>query len=115
MNVGHLVRGARLEELVQLQLFSMRKLNKCPKGFGLVSNFINFLGEMKNIIDFLIDFHIFYKSDIKTFLRIKFSYKLGCTQRLQLHSNFFIGCEKSIIRSHFLLISSMLTNFPKDQ
>ena len=55
----------------------MRNVNECPKGIGLVSNFINFLGEMKNVIDFLIDFHIFYKSDIKTFLRIKFSYKLG--------------------------------------
>ena len=64
----------------------MRNVNECPKGIGLASNFINFLGEMKNIIDFLIDFHIFYKSDIKTFLRIKFSYKLGCTLRLQLHS-----------------------------
>ena len=37
---------------MQLQLFSMRKVNKCPKGFGLVSNFINFLGEKKNVIDF---------------------------------------------------------------
>ena len=86
MNVGHLVSGARLKEFVQLQLFEMRKVNEFPKGIGLVSNFINFLGEMKNIIDFLIDFHIFYKSDIKTFLRIKFCYKLGCTLRLRLLS-----------------------------
>ena len=64
----------------------MRKVNKCPKGIGLVSNFTNFLGEKKNVIDFLIDFYVFYKSDIKTFLRIKFNYKLGCTLRLQLHS-----------------------------
>ena len=64
----------------------MRKVNECPKRIGLVSNFINFLGEKKNIIDFLIDFYIFYKSDNKTFLRIKFSYKLGFTLRLQLHS-----------------------------
>ena len=63
--MGHLVRGARLEELVQLQLFSMRKLNKCPKGFGLVSNFINFLGEKKNVIDFLIDFFVFSKVILK--------------------------------------------------
>ena len=63
----------------------MRKVNECPKGIGLVSNSINFLGEKKNVIDFLIDFYIFYKSDIKTFLRIKFSYKLGCALRLQLH------------------------------
>ena len=64
----------------------MRKVNECPKGIGLVSNFINFLGEKKNVIDFLIDFNIFYKSDIKTFLRIKFSYKLGYNLRLQLDS-----------------------------
>ena len=70
---------------MQLQLFEMRKVNECPKGIGLVSNFINFLGERKNVIDILIDFYIFYKSDSKTFLRIKFSYKLGCALRLQLH------------------------------
>ena len=64
----------------------MRKVNECRKGIGLVSNFINFLGEKKNVTDFLIDFHIFYKSNIKTFLRIKFCYKLGCTLRLQLYS-----------------------------
>ena len=64
----------------------MRKVNECPKGIGLVSNFINFLGEKKDVINFLIDFYIFCKGDIKTFLRIKFSYKLGCTIRLQLHS-----------------------------
>ena len=60
----------------------MRKVNECPKGIGLVSNFINFLGEMKNVIDLLMEFYILYKSDIKTFLRIKFSYKLDCTLRL---------------------------------
>ena len=43
----------------------MRKVNECPKGIGLVSNFINFLGEKEDVIDFLIDFYIFYKSDIK--------------------------------------------------
>ena len=64
----------------------MRKINESPKGIGLVSNFINFLGEKKILIDFLIDFYIFYKSDIRTFLRIKFGYKLGCTLRVQLHS-----------------------------
>ena len=64
----------------------MRKFIECPKGIGLESNFANFLGETKNLIDFLIDFYIFYKSDNKTFLRIKFSYKLGFTLRLQLHS-----------------------------
>ena len=64
----------------------MRKFIECPKGIGLESNFVNFLGEKKNLIDFLIDFYIFYKSDNKTFLRIKFSYKLGFTLRLQLHS-----------------------------
>ena len=64
----------------------MRKVNECPKGIGLVSNFLNFLGEKKNVIDFLIEFYIFFKSDIKTFLRIKFSYKLGCTLRQELHS-----------------------------
>ena len=64
----------------------MRKINESPKGIGLVSNFINFLGENKNLIDFLIDFYFFYKSDIITFLRIKFGYKLGCTLRVQLHS-----------------------------
>ena len=64
----------------------MRKFNECPKGIGLVSNFINFFGEKKKVIDFLIDFNILYKSDIKTFLRIKFSYKLGYNLRLQLHS-----------------------------
>ena len=67
----------------------MRKGNECPKGIGFVSNFVNFLEEKKNVIDFLIDFYIFYKRDIKTFLRIKFSYKLGCTLRLQLHSIYF--------------------------
>ena len=50
---------------MQLQLFSMRKVNKCPKGFGLVSNFINFLGEKKNVIDFLIDFYVFSKVILK--------------------------------------------------
>ena len=74
---------------MQLQLFSMRKVNKCPKGFGLVSNFINFLGEKKNAIYFLIDFYVFNKSDIKTFLRIKFTYELGCTLRQQVHSIYF--------------------------
>ena len=64
----------------------MRKVNECPKGIGLVSNFINFLGEKKNVNDFLISFYIFYKSDNQNFLRIKFSYKLGFTLRLQLHS-----------------------------
>ena len=63
----------------------MRKVNDCPKGIGLVSNFINFLDEKKNVIDFSKDFYIFYKSDIKTFQRIKFCYKLGCTLRVQLH------------------------------
>ena len=57
----------------------MRKVNECPKGIGLVSNLIKLSGEKKNVIDFLIDFYIFYESDIKTFLRIKFSNKLGCT------------------------------------
>ena len=84
--MGDLVRGALLEELVQLQLFYVRKFNECPEGIGLVSNFIKFFGEKKNEIDFLIDFYILYESDIKTFLRIKFSYKIGCTLRLQLHS-----------------------------
>ena len=60
----------------------MRKVNKCPKGIGLVSDFINFWGEKKNVTDFWKDFYVFYKSDIKTFLRIKFNYKLGCTLRL---------------------------------
>ena len=64
----------------------MRKVNESPKGIGLVSNFINFLGEKKNVIDFLIDSYIFYKNDIKTFLRIKFDYKLGYNLKLQLHS-----------------------------
>ena len=64
----------------------MRNVNECPKGIGLVSNLKNFLREKKNVIDFLTDFYIFNKSDIKNFLRIKFSYKLGCTLRLQLHS-----------------------------
>ena len=50
--MGQLVRGAWLEELVQLQLFYMRKVNECPKGIGLVSKSINFLGEKKNVIDF---------------------------------------------------------------
>ena len=67
----------------------MRKVNECPKGIGLVSNLIKFSGEKKNVIDFLIDFYIFYKSDIKTFLRIKFDCKLGYILRLQLHSIFF--------------------------
>ena len=66
--MGHLVSGAWLEELVQLQLFEMREVNEFPKGIGLVSNFINILGEKKNVIDFLIDFYAFYESDIKTFL-----------------------------------------------
>ena len=56
----------------------MRKVNECPKRIGLVSNFVNFLGEKKNVIDFLIDFYIFYKSNTKTFLRSKFDYKLCC-------------------------------------
>ena len=64
----------------------MRKFNDCPNGIGWVSSFINFLGEKKDAIDYLIDFYIFRKGDIKTFLRIKFSNKLGCTIRLQLHS-----------------------------
>ena len=55
----------------------MRKVSECPKGIGLVSNFINFLGVKKNVIDFLLDFYILYKIDMKTFLRIMFSYKLG--------------------------------------
>ena len=46
----------------------MRKINECPNEIGLVSNFINILGEKKDVIDFLIDFFIFYKSDTKTFL-----------------------------------------------
>ena len=71
---------------MQLQLFSMRNFNECPKGIGLVSTLQNFFGEKKTVIDFLTDFYIFNKSDIKTFLRIKFSYKLGCTLKLQLHS-----------------------------
>ena len=65
LNVGYLVSGAWLKELVQLQLFETRKVNEFPKGIGLVSNFINILGEKKNVIDFLINFYIFYKSDIK--------------------------------------------------
>ena len=48
----------------------MIKVNEFPKGIGLESNFINILGEKTNVIDFLIDFYIFYKSDIKTFLRL---------------------------------------------
>ena len=64
----------------------MRKVNKFPKGIGLVSNFINFLGENKIVIDFLIDFYVLYLSDIETFLRIKSNYILGCTLRLQHHS-----------------------------
>ena len=64
----------------------MRKVNECLKGIGLVSNFINFLGGKNNVIDFVIDFYVFDKSDIKTFQRIKFSYKLDCILRLQLHS-----------------------------
>ena len=71
---------------MQLQLFLTRKVKECPKGIGLVSNFIKILGEKKYVIDFLIDFYIFNKSDIKTFLRIQCSNKLGCTLRLQLHS-----------------------------
>ena len=63
----------------------MRKANECPNGIGLVSNFINVLGEKKDVIDFLIDFYIFNKSDIKTFVRVKFSHKIGCTQSLQIH------------------------------
>ena len=47
LNVGYLGRGAWLEELVQLQLFQMSKVNECPKGIVLVSNFIKFLGEKK--------------------------------------------------------------------
>ena len=50
---------------MQLQLFLMRKVNKCPNGFGLVSNLINFLGEKKNVIDFLIDFYGFSKVILK--------------------------------------------------
>ena len=46
----------------------MRKVNECPSGIGWVSNFINFLGLKKDGIDFLVDFYIFYKGDIKTFL-----------------------------------------------
>ena len=57
--MGHFVRGAWLGELVQLQLFWTRKVNKFPKGNGLASNFINFLGTKKNVIDFLIDFYVF--------------------------------------------------------
>ena len=71
---------------MQLQLFLTRKVNECPEGIGLVSNLTKILGEKKDVIDFLIDFYIFNKSDIKTFLRIHCSYKLGCTLRLQLHS-----------------------------
>ena len=67
LNVGHLVRDASLEELVQLQLFSIRKVNKCPKGFGSVSNFINFLGEKRNVIDFLVDFYVFSKVILKLY------------------------------------------------
>ena len=64
----------------------MGNVNECPKGIGLASNLNNFLGEKKNVIDFLIDFYIFNKSDFKTFQRTKFRYKLVCTLRLQLHS-----------------------------
>ena len=64
----------------------MRKVNECAKGIGLVINFVNYFGEKKNVIDFLIYFYIFNKSDNKTFQRIKFCHKLGCTLRLQLHS-----------------------------
>ena len=60
----------------------MRNLIECPKGIGFASNLNNFLGEKKNVIDFLTDFYIFNKSDFKTFQRKKFSYKLGCTLRL---------------------------------
>ena len=64
----------------------MRNFNECPKGIGLVSTLQNIFGEKKTVIDFLTDFYVFNKSDIKTFLRIKFSYKLGCTLKLQLQS-----------------------------
>ena len=47
MKKGHLARGARLEEFVQLLLFLMRNVNEFPKGIGLVSNLISFLGEKK--------------------------------------------------------------------
>ena len=71
---------------MQLQLLYMRKVKESPNGIGLVSNFINFLGEKKDVIEFLIDFYIFDKSDIKTVPRMKFSHKLGCTPSLQIHS-----------------------------
>ena len=41
---------------MRLQLFYMRKVSECPKGIGLACNFINVLGEKKNILDFLTDF-----------------------------------------------------------
>ena len=63
----------------------MRKVNEYHKGICLVNNFINFLREKKNVIDFLIDFYIFYKCDMKTFPRITVTYKIGCTLWLQLH------------------------------
>ena len=43
----------------------MRKVNECPKGIGLVSNFINFLGEKKKVIDFSIDFIVSTKVILK--------------------------------------------------
>ena len=64
----------------------MRKFIKCPKGIGLVSNIINFEKKKENVIDLFIEFYILYKTDIKTLLIIKFSNKLGCTLRQQLHS-----------------------------
>ena len=92
----------------------MRKVNECPKGIGLVSNFINILGEKKNVIDFLIDFYIFYKSDIKTFLRIKFDYKLGCTLRLQLYSIIFLlDMTNPSLGSIFFLYPPCLQTFQK--
>ena len=73
-------------EITAIAIILNVKVNEFPKGIGFASNFAIFLGENKNVIDFLIDFYVFYSSDIETFLRIKFNYKLRCTLRLQLHS-----------------------------
>ena len=83
----------------------MRKVHECLKGIGFVSNFINFLGEKKNVIDFLIDFIFSIKSDIKTFIKIKFGYKLGCTLTLKLYSIYFYWMWQI---HHWILFSSYI-------
>ena len=91
----------------------MRKFIECPKGIGLESNFVNFLGEKKNVIDFLIDFYIFYKRDIKTFQRIKFSNNSVVPKTTTSLNIFLLDVTNPSLVSIFFLYRPCLQTFQK--